>query len=46
MPVVMKLCRHVQVMDFGRTIASGDPVEVTTNPVVIRAYLGDREDGE
>lgn len=43
MPVVMKLCRHVQVMDFGRTIAAGDPHEVTANPLVIKAYLGDEE---
>jgi branched-chain amino acid transport system ATP-binding protein len=44
LPVVMKLCRHVQVMDFGRTIAVGEPLEVTENPLVIKAYLGDEED--
>jgi branched-chain amino acid transport system ATP-binding protein len=44
MPVVMKLCRHVHVMDFGRTIATGEPLEVTGNPLVIKAYLGDEED--
>ncbi len=44
MPVVMKLCRHVHVMDFGRTIAAGEPLEVTGNPLVIKAYLGDEED--
>jgi len=43
MPVVMKLCRHVQVMDFGRTIAAGEPLEVTGNPLVVKAYLGDEE---
>ncbi|GFO59597.1 ABC transporter ATP-binding protein [Geomonas silvestris] len=45
MPVVLKLCNRVQVMDFGRTIAAGDPHEVTGDPVVIKAYLGDEEDG-
>jgi branched-chain amino acid transport system ATP-binding protein len=43
MPVVMELCHHVQVMDFGRTIASGKPHEVTNNPLVIKAYLGEEE---
>jgi len=44
MPVVMKLCRHVQVMDFGKTIAAGDPHAVTGDPLVIKAYLGDQEE--
>ena len=44
MPVVMKLCGHIQVMDFGRTIAAGDPHTVTGDPLVIKAYLGDPEE--
>lgn len=43
MPVVMELCHYVQVMDFGRTIAAGKPHEVTNNPLVIKAYLGEEE---
>jgi len=43
MPVVMELCQYVQVMDFGRTIAAGKPDEVTNNPLVIKAYLGEEE---
>ncbi len=43
MPVVMELCQQVQVIDFGRTIAGGSPMEVTNNPLVIQAYLGEEE---
>jgi len=42
-PVVMELCRHVQVLDFGQTIASGAPREVVNHPLVIEAYLGEEE---
>lgn len=45
MPVVMELCGHVQVVDFGQTIAAGAPLDVTSNPLVIRAYLGEEEAG-
>lgn len=45
MPVVMELCEHVQVLDFGQTIAEGAPLEVTNNPLVIQAYLGEEEAG-
>ena len=41
MKVVMSLCSHITVIDFGRTIASGTPEEIQNNPEVIRAYLGD-----
>ncbi len=41
LPVVMELCGHVQVLDFGQTIAAGTPREVTRNPLVVEAYLGE-----
>ncbi len=41
MPAVIALARRVTVLDQGRIIATGTPTEVTKNPVVISAYLGD-----
>jgi branched-chain amino acid transport system ATP-binding protein len=43
MPVVMALCSHIQVLDFGQTLAAGAPRDVTSNPLVIEAYLGEEE---
>jgi branched-chain amino acid transport system ATP-binding protein len=40
MNLVMSVCDHVHVLNFGRTIAAGAPAEVRTNEEVITAYLG------
>nr|WP_306220640.1 ABC transporter ATP-binding protein [Cohnella sp. WQ 127256] len=39
-PFVMKLCEHIQVLNYGQLIAEGNPEEIRSNPEVIRAYLG------
>jgi branched-chain amino acid transport system ATP-binding protein len=41
MEVIMTLCQKIQVIDFGREIARGNPDEIRGNPEVIKAYLGD-----
>jgi branched-chain amino acid transport system ATP-binding protein len=46
MRAVMALCEEVLVISYGLEIASGTPEEVTKNPAVITAYLGDDHDAE
>lgn len=40
MELVMEISDKVNVVNFGRCIASGDPLAIQSNPDVIAAYLG------
>jgi branched-chain amino acid transport system ATP-binding protein len=40
MRLVLDVCDRVDVIDFGRLIASGRTDEVRTDPAVVAAYLG------
>ncbi len=41
MSLVMRLSERIYVMDYGKLIAYGAPHEIKSNPVVIKAYLGE-----
>jgi branched-chain amino acid transport system ATP-binding protein len=45
MGLVLSVCDHLMVLDFGRQIAEGTPAQIRDNPQVIEAYLGGRHAG-
>ncbi|MFB2549995.1 ABC transporter ATP-binding protein [Ensifer soli] len=42
MKVIMGVCERIHVLDGGRSLAEGTPQEVRHDPVVRRAYLGEK----
>ena len=44
-PLLMDLCDRVYCLDNGRVIAEGPPETVRSDPAVVAAYLGTREEG-
>jgi ABC-type multidrug transport system ATPase subunit len=39
-PLVLSVCDHVYVLNFGRLLAEGRPSVIQTHPEVVAAYLG------
>ena len=41
MSMVMSVCDHIFVVNFGANLADGTPEQIRSHPDVIKAYLGE-----
>lgn len=41
MSLVLDICEHIHVLDFGESIFAGSPAAIVASPIVRAAYLGD-----
>jgi len=44
MGLVMNICNHIYVMNYGEKLAEGSPKQIQSDPAVIKAYLGKEAD--